>query len=386
MADSMFITEKAAIAGALAATKDAVRSKNTVPILANVRFAQAGDRIAVTASNLDIEITTSFAAEIGAAFEAFTCPAGPLTDFVRSSPDGHNVTITPVRTATGVTAVQVAVGKSKARLATLPASDFPSISDGNYERQFSLNASSMSKALSGVVFAVETNEQRFAQCGVLIEPDEKGVAVVASDGNRMAMRVLRSIEFDDDPGQFPAIIVPTDTVNAMIRMLDKVEDVVIDIADNKIKVTAGETTMISRLVDGTFLNYRAAVLSSAAIKATLNTKALHDAVQRVLTVSSDKKSGVALDVREGSVRLLSRDAADGEAEDEIPATAEGRSRNGFNGKFLQAALAHVGAEEIDIAISDDRGPMEIRPAGDVDGLTILKLGPMRVLWHDEVEQ
>jgi DNA polymerase III subunit beta len=382
----MFVTEKAALAGALAATKDAVRSKSTVPILANVHFARSGDRIAVTASNLDLEISTSFAAEIGDDFEDFTCPAGPLTDFVRNAPDGFNVTVTPIRAAKSLVAVQVAVGKSKAKLATLPASDFPSISDGKYERQFSLNASSLAKALSGVVFAVETNEQRYAQCGVLIEPDEKGVAVVASDGNRMAMRILRTIEFDEEPGTFPAIIVPTDAVTATIRMLDKAEDVVLDVAQNKIRVAAGETTMVSRLVDGTFLDYRAAVLSPAAITATLNTKALHDAVQRVLTVSTDKKSGVAVDVREHAVRLLSRDASDGEAEDEIPAVAHGRARNGFNGKFLQAALAHVGADEIEIAISDDRGPMQIKPVGDVDGLTIMKLGPMRVLWHEEASQ
>ena len=382
----MFITEKAALSGALAATKDAVRSKNTVPILSNVHFARSGDRVAVTASNLDLEISTSFAADIGDDFEAFTCPAGPLTDFVRNAPDGFNVAVTPVRTAGSLVAIQVAVGKSKARLATLPASDFPSISDGKYERQFSLNAASLSKAFGGVVFAVETNEQRYAQCGVLVEPDDKGVAVVASDGNRMAMRILRTIEFDDEPGSFPSIIVPTDTVTATIRMLDKVDDVMLDVAPNKIRVIAGETTMVSRLVDGAFIDYRAAILSPAAITATVNTKALHDAVQRVLTVSTDKKSGVAIDVREGAVRLLSRDAADGEAEDEIPAVAHGRARNGFNGKFLQAALAHVGADEVEISLSDDRGPMQIKPVGDAEGLTIMKLGPMRVLWHGEAAQ
>lgn len=375
----MFRTEKPALLAALQTIRHASKGKATVPILSNALFERHEDRLMVTGSNLDTEISATFAAEIDASFEPFTCHAETLAEIVRNAPDGFNINVGKVVTAGGFESVQIAVGKAKVKLPTLPATDFPSMKPDPLAHQFTLDAATLAKAISTVSYATETNEQRYAQCGVLFDREGEDLNIVASDGNRFARRTIRAIAFDDALPPFPAVIVHNDVVSVVIKILEKHDgDVTVEISDVKIRFVAGSTILTAKLVDGTFLAYRRFTTSAQPVVARISAKALTDAVARVMTVSGDAKDGVAFTFEPGRVSLLARDINIGEAEDEIAIECEGEVRTGFNGRFLRDALAHLEKDEVEMVVSTDRMPSLLRCPGDEN--TVMMIGALRMKW------
>jgi DNA polymerase-3 subunit beta len=374
----MFTTEKAALLGALVAIRDVARQKATIPILANALIEKRGDMLTVTGTNLNMEITSAFAADIAPDFQPFTCPASLLTEIVRNAPDGFNITIEAIALHGRFDSVRIRSGKSKTKLPVLPAADFPSMKSGDMPHEFSLNASTLSKALSGVAYAAETNEQRFSLCGVYLDPTEQGLVVVATNRLRLAQRLIRMVEFDQEELTFEPIIVPNDAISPIVKILDKQPDVKVELSDAKIRITAGATSLISKLVDGEYLPYEKLKPSATAIKLSFSAKALSDAVARVLTVSTDAMSGIAFSFADGRVSLQSRDDKNGESEDEVAAVGGAAVQTGFHGKDFLAALAHLEKDEAEFTVSDDRIPARLSAVGDTD--VVMMLAPMRVKW------
>lgn len=372
----MFVTEKAAIAAALAIAKDAVEAKSKIPLLTHVLFDRQGDRLMITGTNLDQEISAGFAAEIGRDFEAFACPAQLLVDIVKNVADGFNISVDAVRTAGKLSDIRIASGKFRMKLPVLPASDFPVMPTGDLPHQLSLSAATFLKALKTVSFATETNEQRYAYCGVRIDPEPDGLVVVASDSNRLAKRFIPAIDFDQDLYGVPGITIPNAAVSAIVKILDKKEDVTIELSEDRIRVSTKEAVVTSKLIDGDFIPYKVLVPSTKGVRATLSAQALSAAVARVLTASTDKMSGVIFDFSDGRLILHSSSGAAGEADDEIAISCTGALRQGYNGRFVIAALEHLDRDEVEIIVGEGRIPAFISPVGD--DKTVMMVGVVRM--------
>ncbi|EPE99504.1 DNA polymerase III subunit beta [Rhizobium grahamii] len=373
----MFITEKASIAAALSVAKDAVDGKAKIPVLTHVLFDREGDRLSITGTNLDQEIRSTFSAEIGRDFEPFACPAQMLVDIVKNVADGFNITVEAGRTAGKISDIRIRSGAFRTKLPVLPASDFPVMPSGNLPHQLSLSAVNFLKALKAVSFAVETNEQRYAYCGVRLDAEADGLMVCASNGNRLAKRFLSSIEFDQDLYGVPSVTVPNAAIPAIVKILDKKEDVTIDLSEDKIRVASDEAVLTSKLVDGDFVPYKALSPSKNGVRATFSAQALATALARVLTISSDKMSGVAFDFQPGRLVLQSSsDAVGGEASDEIQIQCDGEIRQGYNGRYVIAALEHLDRDEVEIIVGEGRNPAFLSTAGDPN--TVMMVGVMRI--------
>ncbi len=372
----MFVTEKAAIAAALSIANDAVDGKAKIPVLTHVLFDREGDRVTIVGTNLDQEISASFAAEIDRDFEAFACPAQLLLSIVKNVADGFNINVEAVRTAGKLSDIRITSGKFRTKLPVLPASDFPAMPTGDLPFQMSLSAISFLKALKTVSFAAETNEQRYAWCGVRLDPGPEGLVVVASDGNRLARRLLSSIEFDQDLAGIPGVTVPNAAVSAIAKILDKKEDVTIDLSEDRIRVSTDEAVVTSKLLDGTYLPYEKLVPNPDSLRVTLSGQALSAALSRVLTVSPGKMSGVIFDFSEGRLILQSSEDSHGEADDEIAAACPGEIRQGYNGRHVIAALEHLAQDEVQIIVGEGRIPAYITAVGDER--TIMMNGVVRM--------
>lgn len=372
----MFVTEKPALADALAIVRDVVKSKNKFPILDNVLIEQSGDRLTARASNLTLEICTQFAATIGEDFLPYTCPAHIFADIVRNAPEDR-IAINAIDQAGTMAAIQIKSGRSRLKLPVLPASDFPKLDAGSLPHELSLNASTLAKALRAVEYAAETNAAKYYLCGVRLEPCADGLVLVATDGKRLEKRTIPAIDFDqDDLSSMPAITVPSETVAKIVKLLDGIDTVVVEWSRERIRVTAGETTMTSKLVDGEFPAWRRIEPQPDSLVSRFSGKALSDAMQRLLTVTPDAGNGIAFDFGAEVISLRSRDIAVGEGEDEIAAETNGEIRTGYHGRHLREAIAHYEGDNFELLVSQGALPSLLRIAGNVSDYTVLM--PMQV--------
>jgi DNA polymerase-3 subunit beta len=384
----MFVTEKPAIFAALSIARDAVDSKSKIPLLTHVLFDRDGDRMSITGTNLDQEICARFDAEIDRSFEAFACPTQQLVDVIKALSDGLDIRFEAILVGGRFDNIRIRAGSFQTKLPILDAKNFPVLPPTDLPHQMSLNAPAFAKALKTVAFAAETNEQRPAYCGVRLDAEEEGLSVVATNLNRLARRFLPAIEFDQDLAGIPAITIPNSAVQAIVRLLDRQEDVTIDLSSERIRVASGDVVLTSKLIDDKFLAYKGLRPNPKSVTAKLSAQSLSAALARVLSVNSDKMSGVVFDFGTNRLSLNSRSDANGEADDEIAIECSGEIRQGYNGRFVMAALEHMDRDEIEISIGDQRNPAFIQSVGD--DRTVMMIGVMAMrgvasTGHDDEE-
>ncbi|MBT9370309.1 DNA polymerase III subunit beta [Rhizobium sp. CSW-27] len=376
--DTLFTAEKSALAAALSVVKDVVDHGSKIPILTHILISRTQDgRAQLTASNLGQEISAVFAAEIGERFEPLACPGRALIDVVRNGPDLPFV-VSPRKSMGRLEGVELRAGKYRTRLQVLPGRDFPSMLTPQDAVQLSLNAPTLLRALKTVEWAAETNPQRFAYCGVHLDPREDGLAVVASNGGKLALRMIPPNEFDQELDGVPSITVPNEAIKPICQILERSEDVELDISEERLRVCAGNAQLITKLCEGQFLPYRVIEPSAEGVTVRISAAALAASVTRVLTLNADKSNGLSIDVTPRAVSLYLQHTSGDEAQDEAEAEADGSIRQGFNGANLRAALEKINGDDIEFIIGPAKAPAILRAPSDP--LTMMALGPMVVRW------
>ncbi|WP_412474710.1 DNA polymerase III subunit beta [Rhizobium sp. WW22] len=372
----MFVTEKPALAEALAVVRDVVKSKNKFPILDNVLIERDGEQLTALSSNLTLEIRTRFAATIGEEFIPFTCPAHIFADIVRNAPEDR-IAVNAIEQAGVMAQIQIKSGRSRLKLPVLPASDFPKLDAGNLSHELSLNASTLQKALRAVEYAAETNQAKFYLCGVRFEPGEDGVSLVTTNGVRLEKRLIPATMFDqDDFANMQAVTIPSESVDKIIKLLEGADEAIVQWSRDRMRVTAGETTLTTKLIDGEYPAWRRIEPAPDSLISRFSGKALSDAIQRLLTVTPDAGNGVAFSFKEDILALRSRDINVGEGEDEIPVETNGEIQTGFHGRHLREAIAHYDGDNFEMLIGVGAAPTLLRISGKESGYTILM--PMQV--------
>ena len=363
----MLKTEKAALLAALNVVNDAVKSKNTVPILSDVLIEKDGDGIMLTGGNLSMEIRSHCEAEVTGDLPAFTCPSSRLLAIVKAAPDTR-ITIELVED--GRQAL-IRSGKSRLKLPAMNGNDYPKLDAGKVTHTASLNASTMQKAIEGVAFAAETAADRPYLCGVYLHGDAKGMHLVATNGRVLAKRTLPAIEFDQDVSAIPGIIVPNEAISPITKILGSGEDAELQVSSEKLVIAVGRVRLITKLIDGTFPDYVLIMPSKDSIVAGFSAQARASAVNRVIIATPDAGFGMSFDFTADRLALVARDAKAGEGEDEIAVTSSGDLVTGFNGRFVDQALSHLDGDEAEIKVGKDAAPAMIRRKGDDQNYIIL---------------
>ena len=242
------------LAPALAALSRIVEKRNTIPILSNILVSAESEGLTLRATDLDIMAQTTLPCAVSEA-GALTLPAHTLSDIVRKLPAGAELTLEGDGGKQPTTALRC--GRSRFQLQTLPESDYPDIATGEFSHSFTLSASALSETLAATEFAISTEETRYYLNGVhlhVLESDGAAfLRAVATDGHRLARMQLPA---PDGAVGMPAIIIPRKTVGEIARIAkDHKGDVGIETSATKIRITAGATTLTSKLIDGTFPDY-----------------------------------------------------------------------------------------------------------------------------------
>ncbi|MCB9946964.1 MAG: DNA polymerase III subunit beta [Rhodospirillaceae bacterium] len=369
------IIERAALLKALAHVQSVVERRNTIPILSHVLMRAEGAQLALTATDLDLEIVESVAAEVSVAGAA-TAAAHTFYDIVRKLPEGSQVEISAVGDGG---ALSLRAGRSSFRLGSLPVDDFPNITAGELPHSFTLAARDLRAMVDRAGFAVSTEETRYYLNGIFLHAAASdGVATlraVATDGHRLARVEMPLPEGADG---LPGVIIPRKTVGEVRKLVeDTAEDVRIALSDTKICFSFDSIVLTSKLIDGTFPDYERVIPVDNDKVMEVDSKLFAEAVDRVSTISSEKSRAVKLSLQDGMLTLSATGADNGSATEEIEVGyAAGPLEIGFNSRYLLDITKQIEGEGARFTMADAASPTIISDGSDASALYVLM--PMRV--------
>lgn len=340
--------DRSQLAHALATVNRAIESRNSIPILGNVLLAVEDGQLRLTGTDLDVEITTSLPV-LDCQPGSVTVPGKMLADIAKRATSDIILALDGGR-------LTVASGRSRYKLDTLPAEDFPSLSAGKFDTTLELDLAAL---VAPCVHCISTDETRYYLAGVYLHAVDGRLIAVATDGHRLMRNTgpAGALEY--------GVILP----RKLVGLLPK-GAVTVELSQNKVRVTSGSTVITSKLIDGTFPDYVRVIPTGNSNVLTVDRQALMKAVERVAAVADDKSRAVKFSVGD-VLRLMLAD----KASDEVEATFEGEPLEiGFNARYVNDMLGALDEPCVRFALGDAGSPAVIKGEGEWTAV----LMPLRV--------
>jgi DNA polymerase-3 subunit beta len=367
--------ERAALLKSLGHVHRVVERRNTIPILANVLVRAEGSKLSFKATDLDLEITETIAAEVSPGGST-TVPAHMFYEIVRKLPEGTQV----VLEGSGDRAVlALRAGRSRFTLQTLPENDFPDLAAGEMTHTFTVAAADLKRLIDKTQFAISTEETRYYLNGIYLHAATTGktqtLRAVATDGHRLAQVELA---LPAGAAGMPGIIVPRKTVGEVQRLIEANDaEISIELSQGKIRFTIGDVVLTSKLIDGTFPDYARVIPSGNDKELIVDKKEFEQAVDRVSTVSSERGRAVKLSLSSGRLVLSVTNPDSGSATEELEVDYAADPLDiGFNSRYLLDIAAQIEGEVAVLRLADPGSPTLIQDKESKGALYVLM--PMRV--------
>jgi len=322
-----------------------VEKRHTLPILSNVLIEKDGERLTLLATDIEIQIRTGTAAT-GAESAALTVGARKLQDILRSLPDSAEVSLT-----LDDKRLQLKAGKSRFNLQTLPAEDFPRMStaDGQTAR-ISMTQKQFKRLLALVQYSMAQQDIRYYLNGLLLIVNGPEMRVIATDGHRLAF--ASEVLAENLPRS--EVILPRKTVLELSRQLaDNDESLEIVLTPTQAQFRFGDIELVSKLIDGKFPDYERVIPQQHTKVLQLPRDVLLHSLQRVAILTNEKFRGVRLILADGSLKIVSTNAEQEEAQEEIEVPYDGDSLDiGFNVTYLLDVLNNITVDAIECRLAD----------------------------------
>jgi DNA polymerase-3 subunit beta len=367
--------ERAELLRSLGHVHRVVERRNTIPILANVLLKAEKAKLSLKATDLDLEVTDTIAAEVSPGGST-TVPAHMIYEIVRKLPDGAQV----VLEGSGDRAVlSIRAGRSRFTLQTLPESDFPDLAAGEMSHSFKLAASELKRLIDKTQFAISTEETRYYLNGIYLHAAGSAksgtLRAVATDGHRLAQVEL---PLPQGAAGMPGVIVPRKTVNEVQRLIETGEgEIGIELSAGKIRFTIGDVVLTSKLIDGTFPDYNRVIPANNDKTLVVDKKDFEAAVDRVSTVSSERGRAVKLSIAGSRLVLSVTNPDSGSATEELEVEYSADPLDiGFNSRYMLDIAAQIEGEVAVLKLADPGSPTLIQDKDAKGALYVLM--PMRV--------
>jgi DNA polymerase-3 subunit beta len=354
-----FTVSKADLVRELNLSQGVVEKKTTIPILSNVLLEASGEQVLLTATDLELGIRCACAARVQKE-GAGTIPARRLLDYVRLLPDADlHVKFLENQWASLV------CGRSRTRIAGMSRESFPEL-PGTPQLLAELPLSVLSALITRTIFAISTEESRFSLNGALLILKENGVAMVSTDGHRLAY-----VETQHDvPGVHSPYraLVPRKAMGEILKLAQETAvDSVVGFSgdENHLFFQFGERLLISRKLTGNFPDFERVLPKEHARSVTLVREEVRAAVERVSQFSDERSHAIRLQVCPGEVKVHSSVSETGESEESIPTPYEGPTVEvGFNAQYLLDFLRATPEEQVSLHFKDAQSAGEWKPAGE----------------------
>ena len=351
------ICDRTLLANAVAGVSKAVTQRSSIPVLEGILMKAEGFSLTLTGYDLEMGITTSIEANVLEPGEV-VLSAKLLGDMVRRL-SSSEVEIT----ATETNATTIKGGITEFDIMGMNPGDFPELPSPGADHTLDLETPTIREMVETTLVAVSQDDKKPAHTGELfaIEPDK--LTVVALDGYRLAMRTeMINLKFEEeDEIRF---VVPGKTLSEVIKLLpDQDENVEILVGRRHIIFKIEKYSVISRLLEGEFLDYKAAIPAQFTTEVTVNTRNLINSVERVSLLITDRlKSPVRCIFSEDGEIKISCVTSIGKANDELSAQITGPEVEiGFNNRYLLDALRNADTDEVKVQLTGPVSPMKIVP-------------------------
>lgn len=350
-----FSATREAILKPLQAIIGVVERRQTMPILSNVLLVADNGKLTVTATDLEVELRAEATVNVESPGE-ITVPGRKLHDICRALPDGAEIEFE----LSGDRAT-VKSGRSRFRLSTLRAAEFPVVEEVATQQTLKLDRKSFRQLLERTQFSMAQQDVRYYLNGLLLETDGVTLRAVATDGHRLALAELR---MGDEAKRNEQLIVPRKGVLELQRLLDGDGEIELTLGVNHIQAKIDDIRFTSKLIDGKFPDYGRVVPMDPANVVMADRNLLRHALQRAAILSNEKYRGVRLALGENNVTIQANNPEQEEAEESVEVEYSGESMEiGFNVTYLLDALGAVEEEQVQVGLGDTNSSCLIRAPG-----------------------
>ena len=363
-----FTCEKSMLVTGLSITGRTVAQKSTLSVIEGI-YCRAGHDLSLTGYNMETAITYSIEAEITEVGEC-VFPARLFGDIIRRLPEGP-VTVT----VDANYKVSIRAGYASFNISAESAEDYPELPDVDSGRAIRIPQSSLKELISGTIFAVSENTGRPIHTGVKFEIDDTSVSAIAVDGFRLARRTYHP---EEPLNRNLSYVVPAQGLKEVEKILGEDGDVAFTLGNKHILYQIGCATIICRLLEGEFLDWRRVVPTGCPIKLAAHVSDLASSIERVgLIVSEKYKSPVRCVFGNQELQLRTNNTI-GVAEDKCTIAGDGKDLEiGFNVRYLSDALRAIPDEEVIMELTNGLSPIVFTPAESKHDFSYMVL-PVRI--------
>jgi len=332
--------------GPLSAVSGIIERRHTLPILSNVLIECGVGALSFVATDIEIQITSHATLESSGEVRSVTVGARKLVDILRALPDSAEITLQQQDKR-----LLVRAGKSRFVLQTLPAEDFPRLAKpaGDVAR-FSLQQKDLRRLLGLVQYSMAQQDIRYYLNGLLMVVEDKALKLIATDGHRLAFASM-ALE-----AKLPRqeVIVPRKTVLELAKLLsDSDAEVRIELSSAQASFAFGAVELVSKLIDGKFPDYTRVIPVGHKNQLSLGRDVLRQALMRAAILSNEKFRGVRWVLTDGSLKIVSSNTEQEEAEETLEVAYTGDALDiGFNVNYLLDVLNNVAGSEVECKFGD----------------------------------
>lgn len=350
------ICKKEELVNAVLNVQKAVSTKSTMPALEGIFLDASDNQLSLCGYNLELGITTKIAAEVKQSGK-IVLGARLFSEIARKLPDDVVEINVDSNLITNITS-----GLSKFSIVGISPSEYPELPKINNPEELKISGQVLKSMIRQTLFAIADNDTKPIHTGTLFRIQERQIKLISVDGYRLAMRT-EAINSNSDL----SFVVPGKTLSEILKLLpDEDNDTSISVASRHIVFNIGSYSVISRLLDGEFLDYNSAIPNACKTSVQVKTKELIDSVERVSLLITDRlKSPVRCIFADGAVRLSCATVM-GKATDEFKAPINGEDLEiGFNNRYLTDALKNAETDEVLIQMNGALSPTKVMPvSGD----------------------
>ena len=345
-----------------------IEKRSTLPILSNILLDVHDTKLTITATDLDLifihEIKNVEVLEGGKT----TTVSSTMYDIVRKLSSGKKINLT----LNDKSKLHLESEKSIFNLNCMEASEFPLTDENFTQNEFLIKSKELLKLLNKCKFSVSNDETRYYLSGIYFhqtEVEEKNyLTAVATDSHRMSIskvRLSQKIDFD-------SIILPKKTIFQLCSLLDTYDgEVKISNAKSKIKFELNNSILISKLIDGKFPNYIQVIPKNNQKKLEVDLKLFLGSVDRVASVSLDKKDGVKFKLTKDTLNLTVNNTNSGDGNETLSVKFEHDLEISFNSRYLIDVASQLNGEKIEIFFNDTGSPALIKDPSDFDSIYVV---------------
>ena len=364
-----FTCEKSMLLSGLNIASRTVAQKSSLSVIEGI-LCRAGMDLSLTGYNMETAITYTIDAEVS---DPGVCilPAKLFGDIIRRLPEG------PVTVVVDESyKVSIRAGYASFTISAENAEDYPELPDVNVGRPILVPQNALKELIGGTIFAVSENQGRPVHTGVKFEVEDTTVSAIAVDGFRLARRTYH---FDAPSGRQSAFVVPSASLKEVEKILtDTPEEAGFTIGNKHILFEIGNATLVCRLLDGDFLDWRRVVPTNCPIKLGAHVSDLAASIERVGLIVSEKYKSPVRCVFSDNVLQLKTNTTIGAAEDRCAIAGDGKELEiGFNVRYLADALRAIPSEEVILELTNGLSPIVMTSAEEKYDFSYMVL-PVRI--------